>query len=105
MTCARIRTLAALACLATSLAACAHSDGAPAVDPLAPGIRVTLPQAPEGIAPCLQRAFPEIPDRALSRADIVRIVGQAKVLDRAKTACGLRALDWIEAVRADFAKP
>lgn len=66
---------------------------------------MTLPQAPEGIAPCLQRAFPEIPDRALSRANIVRMVGQAKVLDRAKTACGLRALDWIKAVRADFAKP
>lgn len=94
-----------LACLATSLAACAHSDGPAPIDPLAPGIRVTLPPAPEGVAPCLQRAFPDIPDRALSRADIVRIIGQAKVLDRAKTACGLRAVDWIAAVRADFAKP
>ncbi len=88
MTRAPVRTLAALACLATSLAACAHSDGAPAVDPLAPGFRVTLPPAPEGVAACLQRAFPEIPDRALARSDIVRIIGQAKVQDRAKTACG-----------------
>lgn len=66
---------------------------------------MTLPPAPEGVAPCLQRAFPEIPDRALSRSDIVRIIGQAKVQDRAKSACGLRALDWVEAVRRTFAKP
>ncbi len=67
-------------------------------------IRVTLPMPPEGVGPCLRRSFPEIPDRALTRADVVRIIGQAKVLDRAKTACGERAVRWIEDVRATFAR-
>ena len=65
---------------------------------------MTLPPAPEGVAPCLQRAFPDIPDRVLTKADIVRIVGQAKVLDRAKTACGMRAVAWIEQVRRTYAR-
>lgn len=65
--------------------------------------RVTLPEAPDGIEPCLREAFPEIPDRPLSRADVVGIIARAKVLDRNKTACGERALAWIVAVRRDFA--
>lgn len=81
------------------------SDGPPAVDPDAPrDIRVSLPAAPADIAPCLRRSFPEIPDRALTSGDVVRIVGQAKILDRAKCACGLRALAWIEAVRKTYAR-
>ncbi|MGW5960377.1 hypothetical protein [Methylorubrum thiocyanatum] len=77
----------------------------PPVDPrLGADIRVTLPMPPEGVGPCLRRSFPEIPDRALTRADVVRIIGQAKVLDRAKTACGERAVRWIEDVRATFAR-
>ncbi|MDF9789336.1 hypothetical protein M2440_000037 [Methylorubrum extorquens] len=39
-----------------------------------------------------------------TRADIVRIIGTAKVLDRAKTRCGERALAWNHAVRRDLAK-
>ncbi|MDH2313173.1 hypothetical protein [Methylobacterium brachiatum] len=96
----------AFACLATCLAACAHSDRPPAIDPAAPAeIRVPLPEPPAEVAACLKRSFPEIPDRALTTGDVVRIVGRAKVLDRTKTACGLRAIAWIEAVRRDFAKP
>lgn len=96
----------ACAFLATCLAACVHSDGPPAIDPAAPAeIRVTLPEPPSDVAACLRRSFPEIPDRSLTTGDVVRIVGRAKVLDRAKTACGARALAWIEAVRRDFAKP
>ncbi|MGU3387310.1 hypothetical protein ACLBYG_22560 [Methylobacterium sp. D53M] len=66
---------------------------------------MTLPEPPADVATCLKRSFPEIPDRDLTTADVVRIIGRAKVLDRAKTACGLRALAWIDAVRRDFAKP
>lgn len=96
--------LAVSACLATWLAACVHSDGPPVVDPRVPSdIRVTLPAAPDGIGACLKRSFPEIPDRALTRADVVRVLGEAKVLDRAKTRCGERALAWITAVRRDLA--
>jgi hypothetical protein len=68
-------------------------------------IRVTLPEPPAGVAACLKRSFPEIPDRDLSTGDVVRLIGRAKTLDRSKAACGARALAWIEAVRRDFAKP
>lgn len=68
-------------------------------------MQVTLPPPPAGVEPCLRKSFPEIPDRALSKADVVKIIGQAKVLDRAKTACGERAVEWIRDVRTDFAKP
>jgi hypothetical protein len=101
-----IRAAIALACLATCLGACAHSDDLPAIDPAAPAdIRVTLPAPPEGVEACLRRSFPKIPDRSLSTGDVVRIIGRAKVLDRSKAACGSRARAWIEAVRRDFAKP
>lgn len=94
----------ASACLATCLAGCVTSD-LPAVDPrLGADIRVTLPMPPEGVGPCLRRSFPEIPDRPLTRADVVRIIGEAKTLDRAKSACGERAVRWIEDVRATFAR-
>ncbi|KQP11140.1 hypothetical protein ASF28_08840 [Methylobacterium sp. Leaf99] len=86
------------------LAACVTSDGPALIDSRAPGIRVTLPDAPADVGPCLRQTFPEIPDRALTRADIVRIIGAAKVLDRAKTACGARAVAWIEDVRRDLAR-
>ncbi|SDA12822.1 hypothetical protein SAMN02799622_00821 [Methylobacterium sp. UNC378MF] len=83
-----------------------HSEPVPALDVSAPAeIRVILPEPPSDVAACLKRSFPEIPDRALSTADVVRIIGRAKIQDRAKTACGLRALAWIEAVHRDFAKP
>jgi hypothetical protein len=83
------------------------SNGPAAVDPLVSAkdaYRVTLPAPPEGVEACLRKAFPEIPDRALTQDDVVRIIGQAKVQDRAKTACGLRALDWIRRVRTDLAR-
>lgn len=78
------------------------SEGAAPVAGL--GYRVTLPAPPEGVEECLRRTFPEIPDRALSKADVVRIIGEAKVLDRSKTACGERAVTWIQDVRRDLGK-
>lgn len=100
-----IRAVLSPLCLAIGLGACAHSEP-PAIDPAAPtDIRVTLPAPPAGVATCLKASFPAIPDRDLTTADVVRIIGKAKIQDRAKTACGQRALAWIEAVRRDFAKP
>lgn len=93
--------------IATSLGACVSSNTPPPVDPAAPAkvaYRVTLPAPPEGVEQCLRKAFPEIPDAALTQDDVVRIIGQAKVQDRAKTACGLRALEWIRRVRSDLAR-
>jgi len=91
--------------LGISLGACARSEPVPALDLAAPAdIRVTLPPPPAGIAACLARPFPAIPDRDLTTGDVVGIVGGAKQLDRVKTACGRRALTWVEAVRRDFAK-
>lgn len=85
--------------LAISLGACVTSNG-----PTGGGVRVTLPPAPEGVEECLRANFPEIPDRALTRADVVRIIGEAKLLDRSKTACGTRATAWIDNVRRDLAR-
>lgn len=87
------------ACLATCLAGCVTSEG-----PNGAAVRVTLPPPPEGVAECLRASFPEIPDRALSRSDVLRIIGEAKLQDRAKTACGLRAVTWIDRVSRDLAR-
>ncbi|WP_267361537.1 MULTISPECIES: hypothetical protein [unclassified Methylobacterium] len=97
----------ASACLGFGLSACAGSKGlVPAIDPAAPTeIRVTLPAPPEGIEACVRASFPDIPDRSLTRSDVIRIIGRAKVLDRSKAACAERAQAWIAAVRRDFSKP
>lgn len=97
----------AFAFLSLSAGGCASfRDAPPAIDPAAPAdIRVTLPAPPEGVEACLRKSFPEIPDRSLTTGDVVRIIGRAKILDRSKSACGARALAWIEAVRRDFARP
>ena len=102
-----IRAAMALACLGISLGGCASfSDAPPAIDPAAPAdIRVTLPAPPKGIEACVRASFPDIPDRSLTRGDVVRIIGRAKTLDRQKARCGARAQAWIDAVRRDFAKP
>lgn len=97
-------TTIACALIATSLVGCAHSDGAAPVSQLAPSIRISLPDAPAGVAECLHKEFPDIPDRALTRRDVIRIVGEAKVLDRTKTACGDRAVNWIETVLGSYAR-
>ncbi|MCJ2068670.1 hypothetical protein MKK75_07620 [Methylobacterium sp. J-030] len=97
----------ALACLAIGLGGCASSSiEPPAIDPAAPAdIRVTLPAPPDGVEACVRASFPDIPDRSLTRADVVRIIGRAKVLDRQKRRCSERAQAWIDAVQRDFAKP
>lgn len=86
------------------LAGCVGSERPAPLDLRAPEIRISLPTAPEGVGPCLAREFPEIPDRALTRADLMRIIGEAKIRDRAKAACGARAVAWIEKVRAAYAR-
>ncbi|WP_156375841.1 hypothetical protein [Methylobacterium sp. Leaf125] len=98
MTWTTTRSAIAAALLATTLGACEHSSGA------GPDVRVTLPPAPDGVAVCLRQAFPEIPDRALTKRDVVRIIGEARALDRAKSACGERAVFWIDSVRRDLAR-
>lgn len=102
----RIRAALIMPCLAISLAAYAHSDDLAPVDPAAPtDFRVTLPAPPDGVTACLKTGFPAIPDRDLTTSDVVRIIGKAKLQNRAKSACGPRALAWIKAVQRDFAKP
>lgn len=66
--------------------------------------RPALPPVPADLAACFARAFPEIPDRALSRADVVRILANAKLLDRAKSACGERALAWAADVQREYGR-
>ncbi len=63
-----------------------------------------IPELPVDLATCFARTFPEIPDRAFGRAEAVRIIANAKLLDRAKTACGERALTWIAGVRAAYGR-
>lgn len=65
---------------------------------------MTLPPAPEGVEACLRRTFPEVPDRDLTTREVTRMLGDAILLDKAKTACGLLAVQWIARVRRDFAR-
>lgn len=67
--------------------------------------RPAIPAPPSDLAACSARAFPEIPQAAFGRAAAVRIIANAKLLDRAKTGCGERALAWIEQVRAEYGRP
>lgn len=83
--------------IAVPLAACDPSE-------LPENARIPLPAAPPDLKACFQRNFPDIPDRVLTKGDIVRIVGEAKILDRAKSACGARAVAWIEGVRREYAR-
>ncbi len=75
--------------IAVSLAGCVSSN-----QPIQP--QLSAPAADPTLAVCFKRAFPEIPDRALTGDDVVRIVRDAKALDRIKTACGARAVKLIE---------
>ena len=91
------------AAVAMALAACLALGACP---PGAPDIsaRPVLPPVPADLEACLHREFPEIPERAFGRRDAVRIIADAKLLDRAKTACGDRALNWMKAVVAAFGR-
>lgn len=53
----------------------------------------------------MRQAFPEIPVRDLTPEDVVRIIGEAAILDRAKTACGMHAVTWTRRVKKDLGKP
>lgn len=95
------RLLLALA-IAALLSGCGDPVGRVAPDVSA---RPDLPEIPADLAPCFAKAFPEIPERGFGRVAAVRIIGDAKLTDRAKTACGDRALAWMQDVRAAFGRP
>ena len=102
------RALIAIACaflVATSLAGCVTSDQPRPDLRVAIEDRITLPAEPTDLRPCFKRSFPEIPDADLTVEDVVRIIGEAKVLDRAKTRCGERAVVWIKHVKRTYGKP
>lgn len=86
-----------------ALGACAEREVLPAVTVDA-SPRVTLAGPPAGVPACLKVPFPILPDRDLTRFDVLRIIGEAEILDAAKTACGLRAVRWIDTVRRDLAR-
>lgn len=67
--------------------------------------RPQLPAIPADLEACLHREFPEIPPRAFGRREAVRIIADAKLLDRVKTACGDRAMAWMKEVVAAFGRP
>ncbi len=93
----RLILLAALL-VALTVGACAPRP------PLDVAVRPAIPAAPADLAACFARTFPEIPDAAFGRAAAVRIIANAKLLDRAKTGCGERALAWIETVRVEYGR-
>lgn len=66
--------------------------------------RPALPAPPADLAACFARAFPEIPARAFGRGEAVRIIANAKLLDRAKSACGERALAWAADVQREYGR-
>lgn len=94
----RKRLLALMPLIGLALGACAKT---PAPDLTT---RPALPPVPADLAACFARAFPEIPDAAFGRAAAVRIIANAKLLDRAKTACGTRALAWIADVQREYGR-
>ncbi|QEE39827.1 MULTISPECIES: hypothetical protein [unclassified Methylobacterium] len=91
-----LATLALVACLA--LGACGRGE-------LDVSARAALPPIPDDLAACFSKAFPEIPSLAFGRREAVRIMADAKLLDRAKANCGERALNWMKDVRAAFGRP
>lgn len=95
----RVLTLAATAGLAVALGGC------PDKATLELSSRAELPPVPADLAPCIHQAFPEIPVTAFGRRDAVRIIASAKLVNRAKTACGDRALSWMNEVVAAFGRP
>lgn len=52
----------------------------------------------------MRRTFPKVPDRDLTTREVTLMLGDAILLDKAKTACGLLAARWIDRVRQDFAR-
>ena len=94
----RTRLLALVLLIGLTLGACTPTT-APDVS-----TRPALPPVPADLAACFARAFPEIPDAAFGRVAAVRIIANAKLLDRAKTACGQRALAWIGDVQAEYGR-
>ncbi|MGH1574530.1 hypothetical protein ACRAWG_32640 [Methylobacterium sp. P31] len=95
----RALTLAAVAGIAVGIGGCS-GDAPPDLT-----ARPTLPAIPPELEACLHREFPEIPARAFGRREAVTIIGEAKLLDRAKTACGDRALAWMKDVVTAFGRP
>ncbi|SDM67950.1 hypothetical protein SAMN05216360_10391 [Methylobacterium phyllostachyos] len=94
----RVLTLAAVVGLAVALGGCPDKA---ALDLTG---RAALPPVPADLEACIHRTFPEIPARAFGRREAVGIIADAKLLDRAKTACGERALLWMNAVTAEFGR-
>lgn len=61
-------------------------------------IRIT-PEIPPDLSSCFEKQFPIIPDRDLTSRDIVRIISDAKRLDKIKTSCGERAIIWMKDIK------
>jgi hypothetical protein len=95
----RIVLLASISAIAVALGGC------PGDVPSDLTARPTLPAIPPDLEACLHREFPEIPARAFGRREAVSIIADAKLLDRAKTACGDRALAWMKDVVTAFGRP
>lgn len=86
----------------TPLAACGDPVGRVAPDVSA---RPVLPPIPADVRICFAKSYPKLPADAFGRIAAVQIIGEAKILDRAKSACGNRALDWIDDVTKQFGRP
>ena len=93
----RPAAILAIAVIAVGLGGCPREKPELAALPM-------IPAPPPDLAGCFARTFPEIPDRAFGRAEAVRLIANAKLLDRAKTACGERAIAWIDGVRAAYGR-
>jgi hypothetical protein len=95
----RVLILAAVAGMAIALGGCPDRAA------LDLSGRTALPPVPADLEACIHGTFPEIPARAFGRREAVGIIADGKLLDRAKTACGERALEWMNGVSAAFGRP
>jgi len=84
------------ALMLTGLAACETSGRAQA--PL--NIR-TLPPVPADIQACF-RGVVDIPNRALTVAEVERLWSQDRLRSAAQRQCGQRLIDWHEEIRANW---
>lgn len=61
--------------------------------------QIIFPAVPADLKSCFVKSFPDIPDADLTPSMTFNIIADAKLLDRVKTECGMRAVAWIDSVQ------
>lgn len=65
-------------------------------------LKASLPSAPGDIRACFRGGAPEIPERALTVADVERLLKQDGVRIAVLQRCGKRFLAWYDQLKAEW---